>query len=344
MQVAQVLFEEQGLKPVKKTKSGSSTDVEVLQALAGQHPIPLRLLEYRQAHKLVSTYIETLPRLVHPETGRIHASFNQMVAATGRLSSSDPNLQNIPVRTQDGRRIREGFVPEPGKLLLSADYSQIELRIMAHVSGDPTMIEHFNRGEDIHLRTAAEIFGLMPGLVSKEQRFSAKAINFGILYGISAFRLGKDLSIGTKKAQQFIDTYFERYPRVKAFLDETIERALDLGYVETMFGRKRPVPQLQAGDQRTRSFGQRIAYNTPIQGSAADLIKIAMVRLQERILADALPLKMIIQVHDELVFEVPKEDIETMKAVVVGEMENAHKLAVPLLVEAEAGKNWAEIH
>ena len=343
-QVGHVLFEQIKLKPVKKTKSGPSTDVEVLEALSDKHDIPRRLLEYRQLHKLVSTYIDTLPRLIHPETGRIHASFNQMVAATGRLSSSDPNLQNIPVRTEHGRRIREGFIPEKGCLLVSADYSQIELRIMAHLSGDSAMIEHFRQGQDIHRRTAAEIFEVMPALVSKEQRFSAKAINFGILYGISAFRLGKDLQIGTKAAQRFIDTYFARYGGVKEFLDQTIDQALELGYVQTMFGRKRPLPQLQSKDPRTRAFGQRVAYNTPIQGSAADLIKLAMIRLQKRIHTESLPLTMIIQVHDELVFEVPEEHAKAMTALVVTEMEGVHELAVPLLVDAHAGKNWAAIH
>lgn len=343
-QVGQVLFEEIGLKPVKKTKSGPSTDVSVLEVLAGKHEIPEKLLGYRQVHKLVSTYIDTLPALVNPNTGRIHCSFNQTVAATGRLSSSDPNLQNIPVRTEDGRRIREGFVPKEGNLLLSADYSQIELRIMAHISGDKAMISHFNEGRDIHQHTAAEVFGIMPALVSKEQRFSAKAINFGILYGISAFRLGKDLKIGTKKAQEFINTYFERYPDVKNFLEGTLDFARENGYVETMFKRQRKLPQINSSDGRARSFAERMAYNTPIQGSAADLIKLAMIRIFEKIEKESLPLKMIIQVHDELVFSVPKDRAEEMQQIVVEQMENVHKLKVPLLVDAAIGNNWAEIH
>ena len=343
-QVGKVLFEEIGLKPVKKTKSGPSTDVTVLEALSTKHEIPATLLGYRQLHKLVSTYIDALPKLVNPKTGRIHGSFNQTVAATGRLSSSDPNLQNIPVRTEEGRRIREGFVPEKGKVLLSADYSQIELRIMAHLSGDKAMVEHFKSGEDIHRRTASEVFQIMPALVSKEQRFSAKAINFGILYGISAFRLGKDLNIGTKKATEYINMYFARYPDVKTFLEKTIEFALEKGYVETMLGRKRLVPQLKAKDHQTRAFGERIAYNTPIQGTAADLIKVAMIRLSDRIKNEKLPLSMIIQVHDELLFEVPKEKAEQMMAIVIKEMEGVANLKVPLIVDACFGKNWAEIH
>jgi len=343
-QVGQVLFDQIGLKPVKKTKTGPSTDVSVLEALAPIHEIPATLLRYRQMHKLVSTYIDTLPKLVNKETGRIHGSFNQTVAATGRLSSSDPNLQNIPVRTEDGRKIREGFIPEKGNLLLSADYSQIELRIMAHLADDKNMIDNFLSGEDIHKRTAAEVFNLMPALVSKEQRTSAKAINFGILYGISAFRLGKDLGIGTKKGQEYIDLYFNRYPQVKLFLEKTIETTLETGYVETMLGRKRPVPQLRAKEKRTRSFGERIAYNTPIQGTAADLIKIAMVRILDRIKKERLPLLMIIQVHDELVFEAPENVAKEMMAIVVKEMEGVARLKVPLVVDACLGKNWAEIH
>lgn len=343
-QVAVVLFDEIGLKPVKKTKTGPSTDVTVLAVLADQHEIPRMLLDYRSLHKLVSTYVDTLPALVNPKTGRIHCSFNQTVAATGRLSSSNPNLQNIPVRTTDGRKIREGFVPEPGNVLLSADYSQIELRVMAHLSGDPTMIEHFRIGEDIHRRTASEIFGIMPALVSKEERNSAKAINFGILYGISAFRLGKDLGIGAKKAQQYINLYFERYPLVRKCLDETVEKARETGYVQTILGRIRHLPQLQAKDNATRSYGERMALNTPIQGSAADLIKLAMIRLNKRIHNENLPLKMLIQVHDELVLETPKDQAEAMKQVVVDEMEQVYKLSVPLIVDASYGENWAVIH
>lgn len=343
-QVGQVLFEEIGLKPVKKTKTGPSTDVTVLEVLAEKHDIPRKLLEYRQVYKLVSTYIDTLPGLIYQKTGRIHCSFNQTVAATGRLSSSEPNLQNIPVRTEDGRRIREGFIPEQGNLLLSADYSQIELRIMAHMSGDRAMISHFNEGRDIHQHTAAEVFGVMPALVSKEQRFSAKAINFGILYGISAFRLGKDLQIGTRKAQEFIDTYFDRYPDVKNFLEGCLDFAREKGYVETMFGRRRKLPQINSKDRRARSFSERMAYNTPIQGSAADLIKLAMIRLFEKIKKESLPLKMIVQVHDELVFEASKSDADEMTKIVIEQMENVHKLKVPLLLDAHTGKNWAEIH
>jgi DNA polymerase I len=343
-QLGKVLFEDLGLKPIKKTKTGPSTDVTVLEKLAETHELPARMLQYRGLHKLLSTYIDTLPKLIHDKTGRIHGSFHQTVAATGRLSSSDPNLQNIPVRTEDGRRIREGFVPEDGKVLLSADYSQIELRVMAHLSGDEAMISHFISGEDIHRRTASEVFEIIPALVDKEQRSAAKAINFGILYGISAFRLGKDLGIGAKRAAQYIEQYFDRYPQVRTYLDEVVEKAREDGYVTTLFGRRRFLPQLQAKEAQTRAFGERAALNTPIQGTAADLIKMAMITLQRKILDEKLPMAMTLQVHDELMFEVEKDAAEAMMAIVVEQMENVAELVVPLVVDAQTGANWAVVH
>jgi len=343
-QVSEVLFEKLGLPTGRKTKTGYSTDVEVLEKLAGKHPVPELLLDYRAFHKLKSTYIDALPKMLNPETGRLHTSFNQAVTATGRLSSSDPNLQNIPIRTPEGRRIREGFIAGPGRVLLSADYSQVELRVLAHLSGDEAMIRAFARGEDIHRATAAEVFGVEPEIVTGQMRRQAKAVNFGVLYGMSAFRLGRDLKIGTKKAKAFIDGYFGRFPRVKEFIDKTIEDAAREGLVTTVMGRRQPIPELRSGDRNVAGFGERMAVNTPIQGSAADIIKVAMVRVQREIARTGLDATMILQVHDELLFEVGKDRVDEVKKLVREAMEGVWPLNVPLTVEVEVGENWAQAH
>jgi DNA polymerase-1 len=344
-QIAHVLFDKLQIKPTKKTKTGYSTDAAVLEALAEQgHDVPRRLLEYRTLAKIKSTYVDTLPKLINPHTGRIHSSFNQTIAATGRLSSSDPNLQNIPIRSPEGRRIRQGFIPAPGKVLLSADYSQIELRLAAHLSGDPHMIEAFHSGEDFHTRTAAEIMGVFPKLVTPEMRAAAKTVNFGVLYGMSAFRLGRDLGIGTKKAQEFIDDYFTRFAVLHKWLDEILNDARRRGYTATILGRRRPLPDLQSADNQVRSAAERAAINTPVQGSAADLIKLVMLQLHRRIERERLPMTMILQVHDELVFEVEQKAVPACTAVVREEMEQVMKLSVPIVVAVHTGANWMEAH
>ena len=282
--------------------------------------------------------------MINPETGRVHTSLNQTVTATGRLSSSEPNLQNIPIRTELGRRIREAFTAEPGKLILSADYSQIELRVMAHMSEDPLLIGAFKKGEDIHARTAAEVFGIMPGLVTSEMRRMAKVGNFGIIYGMSPFGLSKDLGISQKDAKRYIDSYFEHYKGVSSFIEKTILEAKEKGYVRTLLGRKRPIPELSGKEVALRQFGERTAINTPIQGTAADIIKLAMINISNRLKNENLKSLMILQVHDELVFEVPEGELEIMKQLVCEEMEGVMELKVPLKVDIGVGKNWSEAH
>ncbi len=342
-QLQKVLFEDLGLTPAKKTKTGFSTDVEVLEQLAQEHPLPAKVLEFRMLEKLRGTYVEALPKLVHPETGRIHTSFNQAVAATGRLSSSDPNLQNIPVRTELGRRIRQGFVPgAPGLKLISADYSQIELRILAHLSGDAALKQAFAADTDIHRDTAARVFGVKPEAVNAEMRRQAKAVNFGVIYGISAFGLARNIGVSRSDAQKFIDNYFKQYPGVKAWLDRTIAEAREIGYVKTLLGRRRYLPELTASDRATRGQAERMAVNTPVQGTAADTIKVAMIRL-DRALAGG-PARLLLQVHDELVVEAPKKDAKAVAATMKEIMEGAIALDVPLRVDVGIGDNWAEIH
>jgi DNA polymerase-1 len=343
-QLQEVLFNRLGLKPLKRTQTGFSTDGDVLEELAREHPLAREILEYRSVTKLKSTYVDTLPALIHPETGRIHTSYNQAVAATGRLSSSDPNLQNIPVRTELGREIRRAFVAEEGNRLLSADYSQIELRILAHLSGDATLMDAFRKGEDIHARTAAEVFGVDPRDVTSEMRTSAKAINFGIIYGMGAFRLARELGIPQKQAQSYIESYFGRLPGVKRFLSETLEAARKEGEVRTLLGRRRFLPDLRSQNRNLRAAAERIAVNTPIQGSAADLIKVAMVRIQRALEEEGFRARMILQVHDELVFEAPEEEVERLGALVRQTMEHVADLAVPLRVDLSTGANWAEAH
>ena len=343
-QLGEILFERLGLPKGKKTKTGWSTDVEVLSNLAEEHEIAARILDYRSLAKLKGTYTDALPKLIHPETGRIHTSFNQAITATGRLSSSDPNLQNIPIRSEEGRRIREGFIPAEGCLLLSADYSQVELRILAHMADVPALKESFARGEDIHRRTASEVLGLFPEMVTAEQRSQAKAINFGIIYGMSAFGLARQLGIGRREAQQFIDTYFERYPGIRSFMDACIAEAREKLYVSTLLGRRCSVAEIHSQNGAVRGYAERNAINYPVQGSAADIIKVAMVRIAQRLTAEGLATRMLLQVHDELVFEVPHKELEVVTALVKKEMEGAVALSVPLLVEIGSGRNWREAH
>jgi DNA polymerase-1 len=315
----------------------------VLERLAEEHPLPKLILEHRQLQKLQSTYVDALPKLVSRRTGRIHTDFNQAVAATGRLSSSNPNLQNIPVRTAEGRRIREAFVPEEGWTLFSADYSQVELRLLAHMSGDEVLIDAFRSGQDIHARTAAEVFGVPLGDVSREQRGAAKSINFGLIYGMGSSRLARELGIEKKQATEYIERYFERLPKVRPFLEGLKESARELGYATTMLGRRRPIPQLNSTRGGDIAMGERLAVNTPVQGTAADIIKVAMIRIDRRLAAGETPARMLLQVHDELVFEVPPSALEATRALVRQEMEGVLELAVPLRVDAADGPNWAAL-
>ncbi|MBI3092468.1 MAG: DNA polymerase I [Candidatus Tectomicrobia bacterium] len=342
-QLAEVLFERLGLKPLRKTKTGYSTDMAVLEELALQHPLPAVVLEYRQLAKLKSTYLDALPNLVNPRTGRIHTSFNQAVAATGRLSSSDPNLQNIPIRG-DGREIRRAFVAEPGHLLLSADYSQIELRVLAHLSGDERLLDAFQRGEDIHTRTASEVFLVPPERVNEEMRRRAKTVNFGIIYGLSPFGLARSLGIEVGDARRFIDLYFARYEGVKGYLDGIVATAHRQGYVTTLLRRRRYLPDLQSKNRTAQQAAERTAINTPIQGSAADIIKLAMLAVHRRLRRDGLRARMLLQVHDELLFEVPEAELPALTNLVRAEMEGATQLVVPLKVELGHGPSWYEAH
>ena len=342
-QLAVILFERQGLPVLKKTKTGPSTDAEVLEQLADMgHALPKLILSYRELQKLKSTYVDVLPLRVNRETGRIHTSFNQVGAQTGRLSSSDPNLQNIPVRSPRGEGIRRGFIPAAGCKFVVADYSQIELRLMAHLSGDPAFIEAFRRGDDIHKQTAAIIFGVPLAEVSSEMRARAKTINFGTIYGQGPFALSKMLGITQDEAKRFIGDYFTRFAGVRAFLDKCVATAKDQGYVETLFGRRRYIPEISDRNFNIRAFGERTAQNTPLQGSAADLIKIAMVRIHQALPAAGLKAQMLLQVHDELVIEAPADEAERAGALVKEHMEGAAKLDVPLLVTVGIGDNWMD--
>jgi DNA polymerase-1 len=315
----------------------------VLQELADAgHELPVRLMEYRELSKLESTYIDALPALVNPTTGRLHTSYNQTVAATGRLSSADPNLQNIPIRRELGRDIRRGFIPRTGWLLLAADYSQIELRLLAHLSGDPLFVQAFRSGGDIHRQTAALIFDVPLEMVTSEMRSRAKTINFATIYGQGPHALSRQLKIAHAEAKAFIETYFVRFAKVREFLDSTVEYAREHGYVETIFKRRRYIPELRDRNFNIRAFGERTAANSPIQGSAADLIKIAMIRIRDRLDAERHSARMLLQVHDELVFEVPADELPAVTALVKHEMANAASLSVPLVVDAGAGHNWLE--
>jgi DNA polymerase-1 len=343
-QLGEVLFERLGLPKGKKTKTGWSTDVEVLSALAEQNPVAARILEHRSLAKLKNTYCDALPKLVNPATGRIHTSFNQAVTATGRLSSSDPNLQNIPIRTEEGGRIREAFIPAEGNVLLAADYSQIELRILAHLADEAVLKESFAQGEDIHKRTASEVFGVFPEMVTSEMRRQAKTINFGVIYGMGAFSLGKDLGIPTREAQVFIDNYFARYPGIKTFMESKKAEAREKQYVTTLLGRRCAVPEILCQNGAIRGYAERNAINYPIQGSAADIVKVAMVRIHRRLAEEGLKARMVLQVHDELVFDVPQGELERVRELVRREMEGATALSVPLLVDIGVGANWRQAH
>jgi DNA polymerase-1 len=342
-QLASVLFERLELPVLKKTKTGPSTDADVLEQLAAMgHELPRLILEYRELQKLKNTYIDTLPARINGTTGRIHTSFNQAGAATGRLSSAEPNLQNIPVRTARGEAIRAGFVPRQGWAFLVADYSQIELRIMAHLSGDPAFIEAFRQGGDIHRQTAALIFNVPPDQVTGDMRARAKTINFATIYGQGAFALSRQLGISLDDARGFIARYFERFSGVRSFLDRQIELARQQGYVETLFQRRRYIPEIKERNFSLRSYGERNAQNSPLQGSAADLIKVAMTRIHRTIGERGLSGRMLLQVHDELVFEVPPDEIEALTQVVREHMENVVELRVPLVVDIGVGPNWLE--
>lgn len=338
-QLGQVLFEEQGLTHGKKTKTGFSTDVGVLEKLARKHELPALVLQFRSIAKLLSTYVDKLSLLQDPGTGRIHTSFNQAVTATGRLSSSEPNLQNIPIRTEEGGRIRAAFVPGPGLVFLSADYSQIDLRVLAHYSKDKALIGAFRAGEDVHARTAAEIFGVSQLLVTSEMRRVAKSINFGIVYGMSSFGLSNQLDIGRKEAQRFIDRYFALYTGVQRFMEEIVQQAQASGYVTTLLGRRRNVPDINAKNKSQREFAERMALNTPIQGTAADIIKLAMIECRRALHLAGLSARMLLQIHDELVFEFPEAELEATLPAVKGAMETALVLDVPLVVNFSVGKS-----
>src|SRR5208283_5286237 len=329
--------------PVKYGKGKTrSTAADILEALATEHEIVRQVLEYRQLTKLKGTYVDALPALIDAQTGRLHTSFNQAGAATGRLSSSNPNLQNIPVRTELGREIRAAFVPRPGWKLVTADYSQIELRLLAHFSGDALLVQAFREGDDIHTRTASEVMGVPPMMVTPEARRDAKAVNFGIVYGISAFGLAAQLGISRGEAERYIRGYFERYSGVRRFLDETIAAVRQSGVTHTLFGRERAIPDMNSGNPNARGFAERTAVNTPLQGTAADLIKLAMVRVQAALEAGGYRSAMLLQVHDELVFECPPEEVDAVSALAKHEMENVRELAVPLTVDIGVGDNWRD--
>ena len=340
-QLGEVLFERLGLPHGKRTKTGWSTNADVLDKLRGQHPIVEDVLEYRQYAKLKSTYVDGLMKVIAPD-GRVRTSFQMTVTATGRLSSTEPNLQNIPTRTELGSELRRMFVAEPGKTLVDADYSQIELRLLAHISGDGAMKAAFLSGEDFHTVTASQVFGVPVPEVTGQMRRAAKAVNFGIVYGISAFSLSQDLGVTTADAKDYMDAYFERFPGVKKYMEDVVAKAREDGFVETLFRRRRALPEIKASKFATRSFGERVALNMPIQGTAADIMKLAMVRVFDRLRAERLEARLIMQVHDELIVECPEQEAEQVKTLLTAEMEGVMDLAVPLLAEAHSGKNWLE--
>ncbi len=343
-QLQEILFDKIGLAPVKKIKTGYSTNIEVLEQLALQHELPKEIIEYRTLSKLKSTYVDALPKIVNPKTGRLHTSFNQTITATGRLSSSNPNLQNIPIRGEWGKRIRAAFTAEEGHLLLSSDYSQIELRVLAHLSHDKELIDVYKKEGDVHTKTACELFGVSPEDVTSEMRRRAKTVNFGIVYGISPYGLSKELSIAPDEAKFYIETYFVKHSGVKNYMEKLIKQASETGYVSTIFNRKRAIPELKSTNKNIRQLGERLAINTPVQGSAADIIKLSMLNIWRKLKKEKLRAKMILQVHDELLFEIPLEEKDKVKKLVKKEMENVIGLQVPLKVDIGIGKNWAEAH
>jgi DNA polymerase-1 len=340
-QVARILFEKLGLTPGRKGKTGYSTDTRVLRTIRGEHEIVGVIEEWRELTKLLNTYLGPLPTLIGDD-GRLHTTINQAVAATGRLSTSNPNLQSIPIRTELGREIRSAFVAEPSCKLVSADYSQIELRILAHVSGEPKLREAFERGEDIHTATAAEVLGKDPATLTKGERAIAKMINFGIIYGISAFGLSENLEIPREQAQEYIDAYLARFPHVQDFIARTIEEAARDGYVTSLLGRRRPVPEIRAQSRQTRSLGERLAVNFVMQGSNADIIKVAMIRIHRRLRDEGRSARLVLQVHDELLLEAPDAELSAVKELVRGEMCGAYALDPPLAVDVGAGADWNE--
>jgi len=342
-QLAEILFDKMNLQPPARRGKARSTAAEVLEVLALTHELPKKVLEYRELTKLKSTYVDALPRLIHADTGRLHTRFSQTGTATGRLSSYEPNLQNIPVRTELGRQIRAAFAAAPGMTLLSADYSQIELRILAHLSGDSVLTDAFRHGEDIHARTAQEVFGVGPLAQTAEHRRVAKVINFGIIYGLSAFGLAQQLGTDTSEAAKFIAAYFAKYKGVKAFLEGTVEEVRKKGYTTTLFGRTRPIPEINSPQINLRNFAERTALNTPIQGTAADLIKLAMIEIAKRLPKEKFRAKMILQVHDELLFEAPPGEMSRLNVLVKECMEEVHKLSVPIKVDLKAGPNWRDM-
>ena len=342
-QLGHILFEKLGLPPIKKTKTGYSTNAEVLEKLQYQHPIVSLVLEYRQLTKLNSTYVEGLSKVIAPD-GRIHTSFQNTVTATGRLSSTEPNLQNIPVRTALGAEMRTMFVSRPGWVLVDADYSQIELRLLAHMSGDEEMIQAFRDGVDIHTVTASQVFGVSPDRVTSDMRRAAKAVNFGIVYGISPFSLSQDIHVSVAQAKSYMEKYFEHYAGVRAYMDGVVEQGKRQGYVSTLYGRRRWLPELKSSNFNTRSFGERVALNMPIQGTAADIIKLAMIRVEQRLAKEGLQAQLVLQVHDELIVECPEAEADTVAKLLTQEMEGVAQLSVPLTAEAKVGQTWAEAH
>ncbi|MDP2728047.1 MAG: DNA polymerase I, partial [Dehalococcoidia bacterium] len=345
-QLSGVLFGELKLARQKRTKTGYSTNAGVLEDLRGAHPVIELLLEYRQLAKLKSTYADALPALINPQTGRVHTSFNQAATATGRLSSSDPNLQNIPIRTELGRQVRRAFIApsaDGDHLLISADYSQIELRILAHVSQDPNLLEAFADGEDIHASTAARVFGIERKQVTPDMRRVAKTVNFGVIYGMSEFGLAQGTDLSRKDAAEFINAYFRRYGRVREYLEGTKQQARELGYVQTLLGRRRYIPEIDSPNAQVRSAAERMAINMPIQGTAADITKLAMILVQQELETGNWRTRMVLQVHDELVFEAPVEEVEEVSAIIREKMEGALALSVPMRVEMHSGRNWGEL-
>ena len=341
-QVARVLFEQLGLKAGRKGKTGYSTDAKVLRSIRQEHAIVPVIEEWRELSKLLNTYLGPLPTLIDESTGRLHTTINQTVAATGRLSTTSPNLQSIPIRTDLGREIRSAFIAEDGAKLLSADYSQIELRILAHLSGEPKLREAFARGEDIHRATAAEVLGKDPATLTTGERSIAKMINFGIVYGISAYGLSENLEIPRAEAQALIDAYLARFPFVQDFIARTVEQATRDGYATTILGRRRAIPELKASNPMTRQFGERVAVNFPMQGSNADIIKVAMIRIHDRLRDEGRAARLVLQVHDELLLEVPDNEVKAIRDLVRDEMCNAYDLDPPLAVDVGVGENWAE--
>ena len=343
-QLGVILFEKLEIPPIKKTKTGYSTSAEVLEKLEKEYPIVGRVLEYRHLSKLKSTYVDGLFAVINKDTGKIHSTFNQTITATGRISSTEPNLQNIPIRQELGRKIRKVFVPSSEDyIFIDADYSQIELRVLAHISGDPTLINAFKNNQDIHRLTASQVFNIPFDKVSDIQRDNAKAVNFGIVYGISAFSLSEDLNISQKEAKMYIDGYFAKYPKVKEYLDNIVITAREKGYVETLFQRRRAIPEINASNFNVRSFGERIAMNTPIQGTSADIIKIAMIRVDKVLKERNMRSKLILTVHDELLVEAHKDELEEVRTILKHEMENAAKLSVPIDVDIDAGITWYDM-